>query len=272
MSIHPSAVIHPDAVVHSTARLGPYVVIDGAVVIGPGCRIAASAVIMGNTTLGENCCVHSHAVIGDVPQDRAFQGELSFLNIGDECIIREGVTIHRGTGEGTATRIGNRCHLMTCSHVAHNCCLGDDVTLVSGALLGGYVQIGNRAVVSGNVGIHQFVRIGELAMIGGVSIIVQDIPPFLMTGHDGSVAGVNVVGLKRAGFDAGERQEIRDLFKLVYRSRLCGAEIIKAADKMALTDAGRRFVDFLQQETRRGIRRRSSKVTSRSASAEQAAS
>ena len=261
MSIHSTAIVGPDAVVHSSADVGPYVVIDGHVSIGPGCQISASAVILGNTTLGTNTRVHSHAVIGDVPQDRAYHGELSFCHIGESCIIREGATIHRATGEGLATRIGDRCHLMTNSHVAHNCDLGNDVTLVSGALLGGHVQVGDKAVISGNVGIHQFVRIGELAMIGGVTIIVQDVPPFLMTGRDGSVVGLNSVGLQRAGFDAGERHEIKDLFRLVYRSDQSREEILKAADQLALTDAGRRFVEFISRGSLRGIRRGSRQKT-----------
>jgi acyl-ACP--UDP-N-acetylglucosamine O-acyltransferase len=142
--------------------------------------VAASAVILGNTRIGAGCQIHSHAVIGDIPQDHAFDGSDSYCLIGDECTIREGATIHRGTAPGSATIVGDRCFLMTNSHVAHNCEIGNDVTLVSGALLAGYVRVGARAVISGNAAVHQFVRVGELAMIDGLYVPAKNDP---WTGH-----------------------------------------------------------------------------------------
>ena len=253
MSIHPSAVIHPDAVIDPSAQIGPHVVIDGPARIGPGCVISASAVIVGPTEIGADCRIHPHAVIGDVPQDRAYDGSASFCRIGSGCIIREGVTIHRATGEGEATIIGDGCHLMTNAHIAHNCVLGEEVTLVSGALLGGYVQVGDRAIISGNAAVHQFVRIGELAMVGGLSKIVQDVPPFLMTGREGAIAGVNSVGLLRAGIATKDRLELKTLYKLVYRSGMPLQRALELAEEIASTEIGCQFVSFLALTSRRGI-------------------
>jgi UDP-N-acetylglucosamine acyltransferase len=253
MSIHSSAIVHPDAFVDPSSQIGPHVVIDGPARIGPGCIIFASAVVLGATEIGAGCRIHSHAVIGDIPQDRAYNGTASFCRVGSGCILREGVTIHRATGEGEATILGEGCHLMTNAHVAHNCILGQEVTLVSGALLGGYVHVGDRAIISGNAAVHQFVRIGELAMIGGLSKVVQDIPPFLMTDQDGSVVGVNSVGLLRAGIALKDRLEIKSLYKLIYRSGTPMQRALELAEEMAVTEVGCQFISFLALTSRRGI-------------------
>jgi len=255
MGIHPTAYIHPDAVVHSSCEIGPHVVIDGPVRVGAHCHLGPSAVLLGHTEVGPGSSIHSQAVIGDIPQDHKYAGAVSFCRIGKECVIREGVTIHRACIEKSATVVGNRCYLMTNSHVAHDCVLADDVTLVSGALLGGHVQVGRKVIISGNSGVHQFVRIGELAMIGGVSKITQDIPPFAMTNTNGEVAGLNAVGLMRAGISSEERQEIKALFKIVYRSGMSLERAVELATEMAATDAGYRFVQFFDVEARRGFRR-----------------
>lgn len=255
MGIHPTAYIHPDARVHGSCDLGPHVVIDGPVRIGANCRLGPSAIVLGHTEIGADCLIHSHAVIGDIPQDHKYSGATSYCRIGTGCIIREGVTIHRACVEEAATIIGDRCYLMTNSHVAHDCVLADEVTLVSGALLGGHVQVGRKAIVSGNTGVHQFVRIGELAMVGGVAMICQDVPPFAMTNHDGEIVGLNAVGLMRSGMSLEERQEIKALFKIVYRSGMSLEQSIELAMEIVRTDAGRRFVAFFDVESRRGIRR-----------------
>lgn len=253
--VHPSAFVHPAALIDPTAEIGPHVVIDGPVTVGRDCRIGPSAVILGHTEIGAGCRIHSYAVIGDVPQDRKFQGGISYCRVGSGCVIREGVTIHRAVEAGAATVVGDNCHLMTNSHVAHDCVLGAGITLVSGALLGGHVQVGKGAVVSGNVGVHQFVRIGELAMIGAVSMITQDIPPFLMTDRDGSVIGLNSIGLMRAGVTSGARNEIKTLFKLMYHSGMRVDEALEHAQQIVSTDFGRIFIEFFQTGSCRGLRR-----------------
>jgi UDP-N-acetylglucosamine acyltransferase len=254
MGIHRSALIHPDAIVPESCDIGPNVVIDGPVRLGEGCRLGPSVVVMGYTEIGDGCSMHANAVIGDVPQDHKFNGTESYCRIGANSVIREGVTIHRACVPGEATIVGKRCYLMTNSHVAHDCVLDDEVTLVSGCLLGGHVRVGAKAIISGNVGIHQFVRIGELAMIGAVSFVGQDIPPFMMTDHRGSIFGLNSVGMRRAGLTVAERNEVKSLYKVMCRSGLHAEAARELGWSIASTDAGRRFMQFFQETSRRGIR------------------
>jgi UDP-N-acetylglucosamine acyltransferase len=253
MSIHPTAIVDSRAEIDPSAVLGPHVVIDGPAKIGPNCQLGPFAVVLGNTQIGARCRIHSHAVIGDVPQDRAFEGGESFCQIGDDCIIREGVTIHRGTEAGTATVIANRCQLMTNAHVGHNCYVADDAILISGCLLGGYVYIGSRAIISGNAAVHQFVRVGELAMVSGLGKIVQDVPPFFMTDRNGKIVGVNYVGLMRAGISAAERREIRDVFRDIYHAGMGHAQVIEHLSSRIVTDAGKRLLEFIAADSHRGI-------------------
>jgi UDP-N-acetylglucosamine acyltransferase len=255
MTIHATAIVDRHARIDPTAKLGPYVVIDGPVTIGPECEIAASAVILGRTEIGARCRVHSHAVIGDFPQDRAFGGGDTSTRIGNDCVIREGVTVHRGTAAGTETVVGDRCMLMTNSHVAHNCRIDDDVTIISGALLAGYVQVGRRAVISGNAAIHQFVRIGELAMVGGLSKIVQDVPPYFMTDHEGNIVGENRIGLMRAGLSVLERKEVKAAYRIIYRLGLGHHEIVAHLSEQMTSDAGRKVLEFVSSNSKRGISR-----------------
>lgn len=255
MTIHRTAFVSSNAIVDDTAEIGPNAVIDGPVRIGPQCQIGPSVVVLGETEIGAGTVIHSNAVIGDVPQVRSYDGAASRCLIGQHCIIREGVTIHRATRDREATTIGDRCYLMTNSHVAHDCNLADDVTLVSGALLGGHVQVGRGAIVAGNSGVHQFVRIGELAMVGAVAMICQDIPPFMLTNHTGEIVGLNVVGLRRAGVGPEERQQLKSIFKLVYRSGLMFDQSVELADTMATFPKSRVLIDFYLADSRRGLRR-----------------
>ena len=255
MAVHSTAIIDPQAQVDPTCEIGPQVVIDGPVKIGPHCRLAPGAIVMGRTTIGSHCSIHSHAVLGDIPQDHRFHGQETYLEIGDHCVIREGVTIHRAVLEQETTSIGDHCYLMTNSHVGHDCILGDHVTLVSGALLGGHVTIGDHAIISGNAAVHQFVRVGELAMVSGLAKVVQDVPPYLMTDREGSIVGLNRVGLRRAGFSVVERQELKTLFKLVYRTGMSYQQVCDLAKDVATTESGHRFLDFLNTDSSRGIRK-----------------
>lgn len=222
MKIHPSAIIDPGAVLGAEVSVGPFAVIEGGTVIGDHCVIGPHAVIYRYTSLGPGCRIHAGAVLGDTPQDVAFKEVESYVKVGAGCIIREGVTIHRGTKPGTSTTVGDRCFLMALSHLGHNVQMGDDVMVANGALLAGYVEVGSRAFISGNAGVHQFTRIGRLAMLSGCSAISKDVPPFCTTRAASLnwIAGLNVVGMRRAGMTAEERQAVRTAFKVLYRSGL----------------------------------------------------
>jgi UDP-N-acetylglucosamine acyltransferase len=253
MPVHPTAVVDPQAVVDPSAVIGPYVVVEGPVVVEAGCRIGPYVMLCGSTVVGRNCRVHAHASIGDVPQDRAFQGGETFCRIGEDTVIREGVTVHRGTAPGSTTVVGERCLLMTNSHVGHNCHVGDDVTLVSGALLGGHVEVGARTIISGNCAVHQFVRIGELVMVSGLAKVVQDVPPFFMTDRDAHVVGVNSVGLRRAGYSEAERAEAKAAYRILYRSPAGGAAALDLLRAEMRTEVGRRIVEFFARAGSRGL-------------------
>jgi UDP-N-acetylglucosamine acyltransferase len=257
MSVHSTAIIDPRATIDPSATIGAHAVIDGPVRIGAGCHIAPLAVIMGHTLIEAGCHVHAHAVIGDVPQDRAFQGSESYCHVGENSVIREGVTIHRGTKPGSTTTVGRRCLVMTNAHIGHNCTLGDDIVVVSGALLGGYVQVGSGAVISGGAAIHQFVRVGNLAMVSGLSKVVQDVPPYFMTDREGGIIGENRIGMRRAGLSTHERLEIRDAFRIIYRSKLGRDEVLDLLQARLTTTAGRMLYDFLATGSQRGVCRES---------------
>lgn len=217
MTIHPTAVIDGKAEIDSQAEIGPYVVIEGAVKVKRGTRVMAHAYLSGWTDIGEDNEVHPGAVLGDAPQDRAYKGQESYLSIGDRNIFREYVQVHRGTLAGSATVIGNDNFLMATAHVGHNCKLGDNVILANGALLGGHVEVGNNVFLSGNCVVHQFVRIGDYALLRGLSGTSRDVPPYAIVDWRHTVRGVNVVGLKRAGFDDKRIRAIRQVFRILFR-------------------------------------------------------
>ena len=218
--IHPTALVHPDVDLADDVRLGAYAVVESDVCIGSRTEIRAHAVVKRYTTMGADNQVHEGAMLGGEPQDLSFKGEPSGLRIGDRNCIREGVTIHRAGG-GRETVIGSDCFLMAYVHVAHDCRLGDGVIMGNNVLLAGHVAIGDRAVLSGAVGVHQFCRVGRLAMIGGISKIVQDCLPFVITdGHPGRARGLNVVGLRRAGVPASQVRALKEAYRLLLRAAL----------------------------------------------------
>jgi len=251
--IHPTAIIDPRAILDPTATIGPYVVIDGPVHVGPNTVVDAFALLSGCTEIGANCRIHSGAVIGGLPQDRAYQGGESYCWIGDGTVVREGASIHRGTAQGSSTVVGNRCFIMANAHVGHNCVLGDEVTLVNGALLGGYVQVGKKAFISGNSAVHQFVRIGELAMIGAITKVAQDVPAFFTADHDGSCVGVNAVGIRRANFSSAERDDIKQAYRILYRTSASLVFALEEIARVITTDVGERLLAFLRAPSSRGI-------------------
>ena len=204
-AIHPAAVIHPDARIGEGVEVGPYAVVEDDVVIGEGTSIGAHAVIKRYTRMGRENRVSEHVVIGGEPQDYKFNGCRSYVSIGDGNRIRESVTIHRGSTPEAHTTIGDRCFLMVASHVAHDCQLGNGVVLTNSALLAGFVSIADGAIISGNVVIHQFCRVGRLAFVGGGARVSQDCLPFIITeGSPARARALNAVGLRRAGTEATE--------------------------------------------------------------------
>lgn len=217
MTIHPSAIIDPLAEIHPEAEIGPYVVVDGPVRIGRKSRVMAHATILGWSEIGEENEIHPGVILGDAPQDTAYRGEETYLRIGNHNVLREYVQVHRGTAPGSSTVIGNHNFLMVSAHVAHNCRLGDHIVMANGALLGGYVEVGDRAFISAYCLVHQFVRVGELSLMRGLSGTSRDVPPYSIIDWQHTVRGVNVVGLKRAGFDERRIRKIREAFRILFR-------------------------------------------------------
>jgi UDP-N-acetylglucosamine acyltransferase len=217
MGIHPTAVIDPKAEIDTDVEIGPYVVIQGAVKIGRGTRVMTHVHLAGWTEIGEHNEIHAGAVLGGPPQDKAYRGEETYVKLGAHNIIREHVQIHRGTDAGSSTLIGDHNFLMANSHVGHNCKLGNQIVLANGALLGGHVEVGNSVFISGNCVVHQFVRIGDYALMRGLSGTSRDVPPYAIIDWQHTVRGVNVVGLKRAGFDEQRIRRIREAFQVLFR-------------------------------------------------------
>jgi UDP-N-acetylglucosamine acyltransferase len=217
-SIHPTALVDPGAEIGGDVTIGPFAVVERDVMIADGCSIGAHAVIRRYTRMGPRCRVWEHAMLGGEPQDVKFTDRPSSLEIGADNLIREGVTIHRATHEGGATRIGNGNFLMANCHIAHECTIGDLTIIANGALLAGHVSIGDRAFISGNVVIHQFARVGTLAMVGGLARISLDCLPYVITeGSPARARGLNVVGLRRAGLDADRIRTLKQAFRTLAR-------------------------------------------------------
>ena len=252
--IHETAVIQPGANIGRDVEIGPYAVIGSNVSIGSGTKIGPHVVIDGWTSIGKNCAVYPGAAIGGEPQDLKFIGEKSYVFIGDNCSIRECVTINRATGEDNETRIGNNVLLMATTHIAHNCVLGNNVIISNGAGIAGHVTIEDRAVIGGLSGVHQFVKIGRNAMVGGMAKIVQDVPPFVIVdGNPAYVAGLNSVGISRAGISAAVRRDLKKAYKILYRSSnsLEGA-IAEMEQELAASEEIEHLLRFLRN-VERGI-------------------
>ncbi len=253
MAIHPTAIVDRSAEIDASAEIGAYVVVERDVRVGPGSRVYPHAYLAEGTTLGEGCQIHPFAVIGHLPQDVKYGGDPTYTQVGDGTIVREHATIHRGTMPGSTTTVGRGCYIMAGGHVGHNCIVGDQVTIANNALLAGHVEVGDRAFISGNVVLHQFMRIGELAMIGGGTALAQDVPPFMLVRFPQVILGPNVVGLRRAGFSAVERQEIRHCYRLLYHSGLPFPRAVDQVAQLVRTEPGRRLLAFLRSPSKRGF-------------------
>ena len=221
MRIHPTAIVSPSAKVGTDVEIGPYAVIEDDTEIGDQCQIRSHSVIKRFTKLGRSNIVYEGAVLGGEPQDLSFVERTSYLLIGSNNRIREGVTIHRGSQPNSQTVVGSNCFLMVNSHIAHNCRIGDRVIIANNVALAGYVDIQDQVFISGGVVVHQFTRVGRLAIIGGNAKIVQDCLPFVITdGAPGRAHGLNIVGLRRAGFKPDQIRTLKDAYRLLLRSGL----------------------------------------------------
>lgn len=261
MAVHSSAIIDSDAHIDSTATIGPYCVIDGPVRIGPRTNVGPFVHILGHTEIGSDCQIHAGTVVGDLPQDRTFSGGISYCRIGDGTILREHVTVHRGSALESETLVGQRCFVMAGAHIGHNCQVHDEAVLVNSALLAGYVEVGRGAVLSGNVGVHQFVRIGELAMIGGLTMVTQDVPPYFMLDNRGLCVGINRVGLRRAGLSREECEEAKAAYRVLCRMPGGLSQAIGKLETMVRESTGRAILTFVSAPSRRGIHLLSPKNT-----------
>src|SRR5579875_3438572 len=224
VSIHPLAIVHPNAVIGPGSEIGPFCVIGEHVRIGARSRLLAHVVVNGHTT------------------------------IGDRTVIREYVSIHRASGKGETTSVGEDCLLLAYVHIAHNCKIGKGVTMSNLAQLSGHVIVEDYATIGGAVGVHQFVRIGRNSMVGGCSKIVRDCPPYFLTeGNPAKVWGINAVGLRRAGFDGKTTSELKEAYKLIYRSDMNMSQALEALRAMVQTEPGRHLVAFIEAPSDRGI-------------------
>jgi UDP-N-acetylglucosamine acyltransferase len=255
-----STKVHSTAIVDSNARLGPDVEVGPFSIIGPLVRIAekttiqSHVVIEGEVTIGGGNFIGHGAVIGAPPQDVSFSPDRKTrVEIGNDNIIREYCTIHRGSPDGSATRIGDKNFLMAGAHVGHNCAIGNNVVIANNCLLAGHVQVDDGAFLGGGSTFHQFMHIGRLVMVQGSSAFGKDLPPFVLAAERNFVFGLNVIGLRRAGVSEKDRDEIKAAFKLVYLSGLNISQALKKADTMSLGAAAREFLGFVAGSKRRGI-------------------
>jgi UDP-N-acetylglucosamine acyltransferase len=254
MSIHSTAIIHPEAQIADNVEIGPYVCIEGRAVIGSGSRIQSHAILAGDVQLGINNLVGYGAVIGAPPQALSFRPEInSAVIIGDNNTIREYCTIHRGMTEGSATRVGNHNFLMTGAHLGHDVLLGNQIIVANNVLFGGHVEVRDRAFIGGGAVFHQFVRVGELVVAQGNSAFSKDVPPYVIAAEHNFVFGLNVIGLRRAGMDVKTRAEIKEAFKLLYKSGLNTTQALTEARKREWGAEGLNFFDFAATAKKRGL-------------------
>jgi UDP-N-acetylglucosamine acyltransferase len=250
-TVAPTARIHPGAVIGPATRVGEFCVIESDVVIGAACLLEPYVYIKRWTTLGERNEISAGTVLGTDPLDKNFTGERSYLNIGDRNKIREHYTVSRGTKPESVTEIGHDNYIMTSGHIAHNCKIGNHIVIASCALVAGYVEVEDRAFISGGVVIHQFSKIGRLAMIGGNTRVNSDVPPFfLYTGFNVEAKGLNLVGLKRAGYKASDLSSLKRAYQLLYRSGLKLQDALAKIEAELPTPETLHLVDFVRRSER----------------------
>ena len=254
MKIHPAALVDPDAQIGADVEIGPFSVVGPQAVIGNKSIVHSHVVIEGNVVIGTGNFIGQGAIIGTPPQDLSFSPERKTkVEIGNGNVIREYCTIHRGSPEGSVTKIGDKNFLMAGAHLGHNCEIGNNVIIANNCLLAGHVRVDDAAFLGGGSTFHQHMHVGRLVIVQGSSAFGKDLPPFVIAAERNSVFGVNMIGLRRAGFSAQDRDEIRTAFKLVYLSGLNISQALEKAATMNLGAAAREFLDFVANAKKRGI-------------------
>jgi UDP-N-acetylglucosamine acyltransferase len=254
LNIHPTAVVHPGARIGRDVEIGPYCLVGKNVSIGDGTKLLANVVVQGHTTIGRENVIYPFAVIGGTSQDKKFRGEVSYVRIGDNNQIREYVTINRGTEAGSATTIGSDCHLLAYVHIAHDCVIGSNVVMSNLTQLAGHITVGDGANIAGMVGVHQFVRIGRLAFVGGRSKILKDCPPFMLVeGNPAWVRGLNRVGLKRQGVSSHAQTELKDAYRALYMGDGTLSVAVEQLKDRVSTEEGQELVAFFLNGSQRGF-------------------
>ncbi|MEM9167384.1 MAG: acyl-ACP--UDP-N-acetylglucosamine O-acyltransferase [Planctomycetota bacterium] len=235
-AIHPTAIIDPTAQIHDEARIGPFCVIEGACTVGPGTQLISNVHLRGPITIGCDTMVYPGACLGFEPQDVKFKpgDPTAGVVVGDGCLIREHVTVHSATNTHTPTTIGNRVFMMSSSHAGHDCLVGDDAVIISGALLAGHVTIGERATLGGGALVHQFVRVGRLAMIGGGVAISNELPPYCTAYLINRIGGANLVGLRRSGMAPEEINAVKRAVNHM-RADMPREDLLAVLDELAET-------------------------------------
>jgi UDP-N-acetylglucosamine acyltransferase len=252
--IHPSAIVHPSAILGRGSEVGPFCIVGEHVRIGDRTQLLANVIVNGHTTIADDCTFYPFSSIGTSSQDRKYEGERAYTKIGSRTVVREYCSINRATGREEATSVGDDCLLLAYVHIAHNCRIGNGVTMSNLAQLAGHVQVADHANIGGTAAAHQFVRIGEYAMIGGATKLTRDAPPyFLVEGNPAQVYGLNSVGLRRARFSAETIAELKECYKIMYRSGRNTSQALEALKELVQTDAGRYLVAFVEGPSERGI-------------------
>jgi UDP-N-acetylglucosamine acyltransferase len=252
--IHPTALVDPGAQIGAGVEIGPFSIVGPRAILRDRTIVQSHVVIEGEVAIGTGNFIGHGAIIGAPPQDVSFSPERKTgVEIGNDNIIREYCTIHRGSADDTATKIGGRNFLMAGAHIGHNCLIGNDVIIANNCLLAGHVRVDDGAFLGGGSTFHQFMHIGRLVMVQGSSAFGKDLPPFTIAAERNSIFGVNVIGLKRAGFNAKDREEIKNAFKLLYQSGLNVRQALEKAATMKFGAPAREFLDFVANAKTRGI-------------------
>ena len=261
VEIHPTSIVSPKAKLGTNVKVGPFTIIEDDVEIGDGTEIASNVVIKNYTSIGSNCKIFEGSVIGGIPQHLGFKGEKTFVNIGDNVVIREYCTIHRGTNfDDGITKIDDNSYLMAYVHIAHDCKVGKNTILANAVTLAGHVRIGNNVFIGGLTPIHQFCRIGDYAMVGGASAVDKDIPPYTRAAKNHVLLyGLNLVGLKRNGFTNEQIRLLKEAYKILFRSNYTLEEAIKVVEeKLPKTPEIENLINFVKT-SKRGIAPEASK-------------